>query len=55
MPMVQMLLEDQQCLKILKDNVHIEEVAKYIGTIPYEIMCNITKRVDRVYEGESLI
>lgn len=40
---------------ILKDVEHIESVAKYIGTIPYEIMCNITKRVERVYEGESLI
>ena len=40
---------------ILKDNEHINYVAKHTNTIPYEIICNITKRVDRVYEGESLI
>ena len=27
-------------------------LAERIGTIPYEITCNINKRVPRVYEGE---
>ncbi len=36
---------------ILKDIEHIKEVSKYIDTIPYEIMCNITKRVKRIYEN----
>ena len=27
-------------------------LAKQVGTIPYEITCNINKRVPRVYEGE---
>lgn len=35
---------------ILKDIEHIEKVSKYLDTIPYEVMCNITKRVQRVYE-----
>lgn len=34
---------------ILKDNEHIEEVSKYLETIPYEIMCDISKRVPRKY------
>lgn len=34
---------------ILKDISHIEEVAKYLETIPYEIMCMIGKRVERKY------
>jgi alanine racemase len=29
-------------------------LAERVGTIPYEITCNINKRVPRVYEGESL-
>lgn len=33
---------------ILKDNKHIEEVAKYLDTIPYEVLCSIGKRVPRV-------
>ena len=35
---------------ILKDNKHIEEVSDYLDTIPYEILCSISKRVPRVYE-----
>lgn len=34
---------------ILKDNKHILEVAKYLDTIPYEVLCNVNKRVSRVY------
>ena len=34
---------------ILKDIQHIEEVAKYLDTIPYEVICMIGKRVPRVY------
>jgi alanine racemase len=30
-----------------------EELASRIGTIPYEICCNINKRVPRVYVGET--
>lgn len=33
---------------ILKDNNHIEEVAKHLETIPYEVLCSISKRVPRV-------
>lgn len=40
---------------ILKDVEHIQDVANYLGTIPYEIICNISKRVERVYYGENLI
>ena len=35
---------------ILKDNKHIEEVSDYLDTIPYEVLCSISKRVPRVYE-----
>lgn len=34
---------------LLKDNEHIEEVARYLDTIPYEVLCSIGKRVPRVY------
>ena len=35
---------------LLKDIKHIEEVAKYLDTIPYEIICSVGKRVPRIYE-----
>lgn len=34
---------------ILKDNEHIKDVSNYLETIPYEVMCEIGKRVERVY------
>lgn len=34
---------------ILKDNEHINEVCDHLETIPYEVMCSISKRVERVY------
>ena len=34
---------------ILKDINHINEVAKYLDTIPYEVLCTIGKRVPRIY------
>lgn len=36
-------------VEILKNIEHIESVAKYLDTIPYEIMCSIGKRVPRKY------
>lgn len=36
---------------ILKDNEHIEEVAKHLETIPYEVLCSVGKRVPRIYIG----
>ena len=36
-------------VEILKDIEHIESVAKYLDTIPYEVMCSIRKRVPRKY------
>lgn len=33
---------------IIKDNEHLEYIAKYLETIPYEIMCSISKRVPRI-------
>lgn len=35
---------------IYKDNEHIMELSKYIDTIPYELICNISKRVPRIYK-----
>ena len=34
---------------ILKDIKHIEQVAQYLETIPYEVLCSIGKRVPREY------
>lgn len=34
---------------LLKDIDHIEEVAKHLDTIPYEVMCMVGKRVERKY------
>lgn len=38
-------------VEILRDNDHINEVAKYLDTIPYEVLCSIGKRVPRIYES----
>ena len=35
---------------ILKNNQHIKDMANYLNTIPYEVMCDIGKRVPRIYE-----
>ena len=35
---------------IIKDNDHIKYISDYLDTIPYEIICSISKRVPRVYE-----
>ncbi len=37
---------------ILKDNEHIIQIANYLDTIPYEIICSISKRVPRIYENK---
>ena len=34
---------------LLKDINHIMETSKYLDTIPYEIICSISKRVPRIY------
>ena len=34
---------------VLGDDVSISSVAKKLSTIPYEIVCNISYRVPRVY------
>lgn len=34
---------------ILKDVDHINDVATYLNTIPYEVICSIGKRVPRIY------
>jgi alanine racemase len=38
---------------ILKDINHIIQVADYLETIPYEIICSISKRVPRIYVGDN--
>jgi len=35
---------------IIKDIKHINEIAKHLETIPYEILCSISKRVPRIYK-----
>ena len=34
---------------IYKDNNHIKYLSNYLDTIPYELICNISKRVERNY------
>ena len=35
------------------DNISVDELARVAGTINYEILCGISKRVPRVYKGSS--
>ena len=37
---------------LIKDNKHLMEISNYLETIPYEVMCLISKRVQRIYIGE---
>lgn len=37
---------------VIKDNDHINEIASYLDTINYEVMCSISDRVDRKYIEE---
>ncbi|MDB9882632.1 bifunctional UDP-N-acetylmuramoyl-tripeptide:D-alanyl-D-alanine ligase/alanine racemase, partial [Bacteroidia bacterium] len=37
---------------IFGDNPRVEELAKTIGTIPYEILTNVSERVNRVFFEE---
>lgn len=34
---------------LIKDIDHIRYIAKYLDTITYEVICNIGKRVKRIY------
>ena len=34
---------------VIKDNEHIIQIANYLSTIPYEVICSISKRVPKVY------
>lgn len=34
---------------IIKDNNHINEIANYLDTINYEVMCDVSSRVERKY------
>lgn len=36
-------------VELIKDNLHIQEIAKHLDTIPYEVLCSISKRVPRIY------
>lgn len=37
-------------VEILRDIKHIEAVAKHLDTIPYEVLCSVSKRVPRLYQ-----
>jgi alanine racemase len=34
-----------------EQEITLEEVAKHVGTIPYEIACSVGRRVERIYRG----
>ena len=36
-------------VEIIKDIEHIKQIAKYLNTISYEVLCTISKRVPRIY------
>ncbi len=36
-------------VEIIKDIKQVQEIAKYLNTIEYEVICNIGKRVPRIY------
>jgi alanine racemase len=42
-------IEEGDEVIVFNDQLKIEELAKQIGTIPYEILTNISQRVKRVY------
>ena len=37
-------------VELLRNNKHIEEIAKHLDTIPYEILCSVSQRVPRIYQ-----
>lgn len=37
-------------VELLRNKEHIEEAAKFLDTIPYEVLCSISKRVPRIYQ-----
>jgi alanine racemase len=37
---------------LIKDIEHIKQIATYLDTIPYEVLCSIGKRVPRIYMKE---
>ena len=37
---------------IIKDIEHIKQIAKHLDTIPYEVLCEIGNRVNRIYSKE---
>lgn len=53
MDMLMVLIDDQVKLDdlvyIYKDNSHIIYLSNYADTIPYELICNVSKRVPRKY------
>ena len=53
MDMLMVLIDDQVKLDdlvyIYKDNSHIKYLSNYANTIPYELICNVSKRVPRKY------
>ncbi len=34
------------------ERIRVEEIARLIGTIPYEITCSLGRRVQRIFRGE---
>ena len=37
-------------VELLRDKKHIEVTAEYLDTIPYEVLCSVSKRVPRIYQ-----
>jgi alanine racemase len=36
-----------------QERITVSEMAQAIGTIPYEILCQIGSRIERIYDGTA--
>ena len=37
-------------VEVIKDINHIKKIAEHLNTIEYEVLCNVGKRVPRIYK-----
>ena len=44
--------DEIEYLKVNYDKQSVKEIAEYLETIPYEVLCSIGKRVQRVYKEQ---
>jgi alanine racemase len=37
-----------------EDQIRVDDVARWVGTIPYELLCRVGPRVERIYNPPGL-